>query len=105
MNLRVVALGHKMPAWVQAGGEDYARRLPREYALTLVELKPEPRERGKDIGQLLASEAPRIAAACKGARTVALDERGKAWTTRMLAEHIARWRDDAADIAFVIGSA
>jgi 23S rRNA (pseudouridine1915-N3)-methyltransferase len=36
---------------------------------------------------------------------VALDERGQPWTTRALAEALARWRDDARDPAFVIGSA
>ena len=94
-----------MPGWVVAGWEDYARRLPREFALELVELKPEPRERGKPVPQLLAAEAARIAHASRGARVVALDERGKPWTTRTLADHLARWRDDAADVAFVIGSA
>lgn len=105
MNLRVVALGHRMPAWVTAGWNDYARRLPREFVLDLVELKPEPRDRGRPVAQLLAAEALRIAAACKGSRVVALDERGQAWTTRTLAERLARWRDEAQDVAFVIGSA
>jgi 23S rRNA (pseudouridine1915-N3)-methyltransferase len=105
MNLRVVALGHRMPAWVTAGWDEYARRLPREFALELVALKPESRESGKPVARLLAAEAVRIAAACKGALTVALDERGRAWTTRDLADRIARWRDDARDVAFVIGSA
>jgi 23S rRNA (pseudouridine1915-N3)-methyltransferase len=105
MNLRVVALGHRMPAWVTAGWNDYARRLPREFVLDLVLLKPEPRDRGRPVAQLLAAEALRIAAACKGARVVALDERGQAWTTRTLAERLARWRDEAQDVAFVIGSA
>ena len=36
---------------------------------------------------------------------VALDERGAPWTTRELADRIARWRDQAIDAAFVIGSA
>ena len=105
MNLRVVALGHRMPAWVTAGWDEYARRLPREFALELVALKPESRESGKPVARLLAAEALCIAAACKGALTVALDERGRAWTTRDLANRIARWRDDARDVAFVIGSA
>jgi 23S rRNA (pseudouridine1915-N3)-methyltransferase len=105
MKLRVIALGHRMPAWVTAGWDDYARRLPREFALELVALKPEPRERGKTIPQLLAAEAARIAAAGKGALIVALDERGRPWTTRALADHVARWRDEALDVAFVIGSA
>jgi len=94
-----------MPAWVTDGYADYAKRLPREYALDLVELKPEPRDRGKPVAQILASEAMRIRAACEGFRVIALDERGKSWSTRDLAGRLARWRDDAQDAAFVIGSA
>ena len=105
MNLRVVALGHRMPAWVTAGWTDYARRLPRDFMLDLVEIKPEPRDRGKPVAQLLAAEALRIGAACKGATVVALDERGSPWTTRELSVRLARWRDDARDVAFVVGSA
>jgi 23S rRNA (pseudouridine1915-N3)-methyltransferase len=105
MKLLVVALGHRMPAWVSAGWDDYARRLPREFALELVTVKPEPRDSGKPVAQLLAAESVRIAAACKGALMVALDERGRGWTTRELANHLAHWRDDGRDIGFVIGSA
>ena len=105
MKLRVVALGHRMPPWVTGGWNDYARRMPREFALELVELKPEPRDRGKPVPQLLAAEALRIAAACKGAQIVALDERGVPWTTRVLAETLSRWHDEARDAAFVVGSA
>jgi 23S rRNA (pseudouridine1915-N3)-methyltransferase len=105
MKLRVVALGHRMPAWVTAGFDEYARRMPREFALELVNLKPESRDSGKPSAQLLSAESVRIAAACKGALVVALDERGRSWTTRELADRLARWRDDARDVAFVIGSA
>jgi len=104
MRLRVVAMGHRMPAWVAAGWDDYARRMPREFALELVALKPESRN-GKPVERLLAAEAVRIAAACKNAKMVALDERGRAWTTRELAAQLRRWRASAVDIAFVIGSA
>ena len=105
MKLRIVALGHRMPGWVAAGYDDYARRLSREFALELTELKPEPRERGRAVGKLLAAEAARIAAACTGYQQVALDEHGSAWTTREFAAHLARWRDAGRDVAFVIGSA
>ena len=90
-----------MPAWVDAGYDEYAKRI----ALTLVELKPELRTQGKTVPQMLAAEAVRIRAACTGARMVVLDERGKAWSTRDLAANLSRWRDDGQDVAFVIGSA
>ncbi len=94
-----------MPAWVNAAWTDYARRMPREFALELIELKPEPREDGKPAARLLVAEAARIAAACRGALVVALDEHGQPWTTRILADKLARWRDESRDVAFVIGSA
>ena len=105
MRLRIVALGHRMPAWVDAGCSEYLRRMPASFAVEVVELKPEPRDRGKPVSHILAAEATRVAAACRGARVVALDEHGHPWTTRMLAEALARWRDESCDVAFVIGSA
>ena len=85
-----------MPDWVDAGFDDYAKRMPRDFALDLVELKPEPRDRGKPVAQLLAAEAQRIRAACADFHVVALDERGAAWTTNQLAvasRAMARRRD------------
>jgi len=105
LKLRIVALGQRMPAWVDAGFADYARRLPRDYALDTVELKAEPRDRGKPVEQMLAAEAVRLRAACAGCRVIALDERGAAWTTRELADRLLRWRDEAIDPAFGVGSA
>ena len=105
MKLRVVALGQRMPAWVDAGWDEYARRMPQDLPVELVALKAEPRDRGKTAAQILAAEAARIAAACKSATLVALDERGERWTTRVLADKLARWRIEAHDVAFVIGSA
>ena len=105
MKLRVIALGHRMPAWVDAGFDDYARRLPRDFTLELIELKPEPRDRGRSVAQLLATEAARIRAATHDARLVALDEHGSAWTTRQFADHLQQWRLGGSDVAFAIGSA
>lgn len=94
-----------MPGWVTAGFDDYARRLPREIPLELVDIKPEPRERGRSVEQMLAAEASRIESARKGFRMVALDERGNAWSTREFAARLRGWRDAGDDVAFVIGSA
>ena len=105
MWLAIVALGHRMPAWVAAGCGDYASRLPRDWPLDVVELKPEARDRGRSVAQMLATEAKRLDAACAGATVVALDERGSAWSTREFAERLDGWRESTRSLAFVIGSA
>jgi len=105
MKLRIVAFGQRMPAWVVAGFDDYARRLPREFALELIELKPGPRARGKTPAQVLAAEGERIAAATRGSMVIALDERGEAWSTSQFAASLRAWSDSGRPVAFVLGSA
>jgi 23S rRNA (pseudouridine1915-N3)-methyltransferase len=105
MKLRLVAFGARLPTWITAGYAEYARRMPREFALELVELKPEPRDRGRTAAQILAAEAVRIASVIDGYHVVALDERGQPWTTATFATKLAEWRDRALAVAFVIGSA
>jgi len=103
--LRIIAMGHRMPGWVQAGFDDYAKRLPRDSRIELVELKPEPRDRGRTVAQMLAAEAARIRDTVGDDRLVILDERGGGWTTRQLADNLQQWRRQGGDVAFVIGSA
>jgi 23S rRNA (pseudouridine1915-N3)-methyltransferase len=105
MVLRLIALGNRMPAWVGAGFDEYAKRMPRDSPLELIELKPEPRDRRRSVAQTLAAEAVRIRTAAGTARVVALDERGALWTTRQLAQNLQQWRLAGGDVAFVIGSA
>lgn len=105
MKLHIVALGHRLPAWVAAGFNDYVRRLPREFALELTELKPEPRRRGSARAQILAKEAARIVVATRGSMVIALDERGVSWTTAQFAARLRSWSNSGRPIAFVIGSA
>lgn len=98
-----------MPAWITSGFNEYAKRMPREMPLVLLELKPEPRNDAPGSGaaqRVLEKEATRIEAALpKAAITVVLDESGKAVSTRQLAQRLAQWREAGRDVAFVIGGA
>jgi len=101
-----------MPAWIASGFDDYARRMPRDMALSLIELKPEARrdEPGSAAAaRVLEKEAQRIEAAlypvARDTLTVVLDEAGHSVTTRQLAQRLGQWRDGARDVAFVIGGA
>jgi len=103
----VLAVGHRMPDWVAAGFEEYARRMPREMPVQLKELKPAQRSSAAgDVTRWMQNEAERINSAMPaGALRVVLDEHGRSFATRRLAEYLERWRSDGRDVAFVIGGA
>ncbi len=110
MKLHILAIGHKPPAWVAAGFEDYARRMPREARIELTEIKPVPRssqtQSSASISRILAEEKSRILAAMPpGCVRIALDERGKALLTADLARTLGVWLQGGRDVAFLIGSA
>lgn len=104
MKLIVIAVGLRMPAWVQAAWQDYAKRLPDDCALELKEIKPEPRTSGKTPAQMMQAEGRRIQAAIPaGTHCIALDERGKDLSTAQLSGQLENWRDGGQDIVFLIG--
>lgn len=106
MKLLILAVGNKMPAWITEGFNEYARRMPREAKIELVEIKPEPRSTGKTTAQIMEAEAQRIRTALPdAARCIALDEHGATPTTRQLAQQMQDWMQQGSDIAFVIGGA
>ena len=103
MRLQIVAVGLKVPDWAQTAYEDYAKRFPPELRVELKAVKTEPRG-SKTLDTLLAAERGRIEAAIpRGARTVALDERGSSLTTVALASRLQAWQQEAQDVSIVIG--
>ena len=103
MKLVVVAVGQRVPAWAQAGWDEYARRFPPELRVELKAIKTEPRA-SKTLATLLAAERERITAAISpGSRVVALDEHGTALTTMALAQRLTQWQLGGDDVALVIG--
>jgi len=103
MKLWVVAVGQRVPTWAQTAWDDYAKRFPTEMRVELRAVKTEPRA-SKTLETIYVAEKERIQAAIpKGARIVALDERGTPVTTAALASKLAQWQLDANDVAFVIG--
>ncbi len=106
MKFLILAVGNKMPGWIETGFIEYAKRMPHEASIELLEIKPEKRGGGKKVEQLLTAEGTRILTALPPkCRTVAMDERGKQWTTVKLAESISGWMKDGGDTAFIIGGA
>jgi 23S rRNA (pseudouridine1915-N3)-methyltransferase len=103
MRLLIVAVGERMPGWVDEAFAEYARRMPRKLRLELIPVRPEKRS-GRTPAQCMAAEAERIRAAlppavCK----IALDERGRDLRSTDLAQLLERRQQDGRDTAFLIG--
>lgn len=104
MKLLIVAVGTRMPGWVEAGFEEFARRMPRELPLQLIEVKAEARTSGKTVEAMMAAEASRINAALPSrCRRVVLDEHGAELTTTALAGRLTAWQGGGEDVAFIVG--
>lgn len=104
MKLTVVAVGHRMPDWVNIAWKDYAKRLPADCALHLCEIPPERRTTGKTPAQMMAAEARRIESAVPaGTLRLALDERGRDLTTMALSQKLQEWRTYGQSVAFLVG--
>ena len=105
MRIRIIAVGHKMPDWVEAGSLEYLKRMPRETAVEIVELKPDKRAAGKGGEQVREAEGRRILEAAGRDYLIAMDERGQEPTTLQLADKMQGWLADGRDVALAIGGA
>ncbi len=104
MNIFLIAVGNRMPRWVVEGFEEYAKRLPGECSLRLVEIPPGHRGKQADTARTLRDEGNRMLKAVpKGCRIIALDVMGKAWSTEQLASKLAQWMADGPDLALLVG--
>jgi 23S rRNA (pseudouridine1915-N3)-methyltransferase len=104
MRVRLIAVGRRMPAWVESGYAEYAKRLPAECALSVIEIEPGQRGKGSGAERARADEGTRMLKAIpKGARVVALDGTGEPWSTEALAEQLRAWLAGGRDLAVLVG--
>ena len=104
MQIHLIAVGQKMPAWVVQACDDYLRRLPRELRINLTEVSLIRRGRNPDVQRIVRDESRKLLQAVPaGCRLVALDVNGKATTTASLAASLQSWMQEGRAIAIVIG--
>jgi 23S rRNA (pseudouridine1915-N3)-methyltransferase len=102
MRLTIAAVGRL--------GDGPALRLYRDYAGRLswpIALKEVEERRKLPAAERMAREAALLAAACpRGARIVALDERGRQLTSAGFAQLLEKWQGEGVgEVAFAIGGA
>jgi 23S rRNA (pseudouridine1915-N3)-methyltransferase len=105
LKLRIISVGHKMPAWVETACADYTKRMPRELQIEIIEIKPEKRAAGNSTENIQLTEAKRILEAVGKDYIIACDERGQEITTLELAEKLKSWQTLGRDVSIVIGGA
>jgi 23S rRNA (pseudouridine1915-N3)-methyltransferase len=104
MRTRIIAVGERMPRWVDEVVEDYTRRLAGSLKVTLAEVPAGQRSSRGDPAQAMQTEGQRILALIKPQEfVVVLDERGVQSTTRELATWLAGRMNDGRDLVLVIG--
>lgn len=104
MKARLIAVGERAPAWVADGFAEYRKRLSHWLPLDLIEIEPGLRGKGRDAARATADEGARVLAAIpKGALVVALEVRGKVWSSEQLAQRMEVWRSAGRDLCFLIG--
>jgi 23S rRNA (pseudouridine1915-N3)-methyltransferase len=106
MQLVIAAVGHRMPAWIETGFAEYAKRMPPECRVALKEIKPVDRSGSRSADTVMQQERTRIEAVIpKGSMIIALDEHGKDVTTFQLSQLLTQWQQNGRDVTFVIGGA
>ncbi|CAD2225122.1 conserved hypothetical protein [Pseudoalteromonas sp. 3J6] len=104
MKIQMIAVGTKMPAWVETGFAEYQRRFPKDMALELIEIPAGKRGKNADIKRILHIEGEKtLAAIPKGNRIVTLEVTGKPLDTHQLAKNMEKWQLDGRDVSLLIG--
>ena len=93
-----------MPSWVVEGYREYTKRMPRECSLQLVEIPPAKRHKSLTAEQARQQEGQALLAALpRDCSVVALDVRGKPWSTETLAAQLDGWLVSGRDVALLVG--
>lgn len=104
MKLQLIAVGQKMPAWVEQGFNEYQKRFVRDFSLELIEIPAGKRGKNADVKRILDKEGElMLAAVGKGNRVVTLEVTGKAWTSPQLAQQMQNWQLDGRDVSLLVG--
>lgn len=104
MNIQMIAVGKKMPEWVDLAFAEYAKRLPRQQRVQLSCIATASRKTGQTRLKIQQQEAELIRQKIKpGSLLIALDEKGKHWSTLEWATHYRQWLQQVSQLNFVIG--
>jgi|TARA_B100000965_G_C19577516_1_gene751968 23S rRNA (pseudouridine1915-N3)-methyltransferase len=106
MKLNLIAVGKRMPKWVDLALTEYIKRLPKNINFNLNEIAPEKRSRNRSLQELKKNEDEKINTLISSTNIViALDEKGELISSHRLAGELQIWIDQQLDVGILIGGA
>lgn len=106
MQIYLIAVGKKMPAWINDGYAEFSKRMPAELRLKLIEIVAVKRNKTSSIANTLHKEGQLIQSAIpKRSKPIVLDETGQSLSSIALAEKMQHWLTIGQDISLIIGGA
>ncbi|MFT6732862.1 MAG: 23S rRNA (pseudouridine1915-N3)-methyltransferase [Polaribacter sp.] len=104
MKIKLIAVGTKMPVWVETAFAAYAQRLPKDCSLELIEIAVAKRTKNQLADKWKEKEGELILKAIDPSDwVVALEVDGQNWTTSKLAKQIVNWQGKGCNVALLVG--
>ncbi len=104
LKFSLIVIGEKMPVWVEQGYLEYAKRIRGRVQLDLIEIPAIKRGKNADLKRIMKMEENKIINAIPDpARIIALDRKGKSWSSPAFTEKMQGWMDQGSQITLVIG--
>lgn len=106
MQIDLIAVGKRMPAWIETAVKEYSKRLPKNIQFKIIEITPAIRGKNNNAENYKQKEQENIEAALSPKSIIiALDERGKTISSQQLADQLQTWNDEQQHIIIIIGGA
>ncbi|WP_250656871.1 23S rRNA (pseudouridine(1915)-N(3))-methyltransferase RlmH [Alkalimarinus coralli] len=104
MKIKLIAVGTRMPSWVNEGYAEYARRMPAEFSLELIEVTLGQRGKNADIERVIKREGEQMLASVDSSDyVIALEVNGRNWSTEKLASQAENWQMGGRNVALLVG--
>jgi len=106
MFINLVCVGTKMPNWVTNACDEYTKRLTRDVKLKIIEVEAYRRSKTVSADKIKQEEAKKLKLAIpKNNYLIALDVKGKSWSTEELSRQMEQWQHLGKDVSLLVGGA
>ena len=103
MQIQLINVAQKLPAWVDAACTDYVKRMPREISLKLVTIPLVSRKSQQSTCQQDREASLILDKLSPGSLSIALDERGEQWSSIDWSKNLQCWMFEYPRVNLIIG--